>query len=517
MTFIPDRDPSEHGWLMNLQCDLGLTSTSVPGWIISRTGLDLSEEGVSTSGKITLFEARYDGERVVTEYLCPVRGEVREKVIIESGQVVTGGAGKGSFKCKIQAIFKDVQAEYGKAFGGGGVNAAKSWYWPASGMPKAMQAFNIAKTWHQEYFLPLMQGELYDSAKAGYEARVESMIAKVTARVEQERNANEALISNAGALDSLIRLRAEYNQQLDDLPQIETALKGKFPSRSKIAESFKVWHTEAKAVPSLVSQIQGDADAMKALETRLTAESGAQAAQLTMDSLRSLGSAIPDLIAGLRSELYEKIAAAIKDLRKIKPDNPTDQVRKMLTDHLARLRVVGEMLGDFNAWASQDGEFDHSQALERIAAISEKVASAQPGTTDREELVAAIDSLQADIADEVIQAKMGELELGKGAATLANMAMSILDERPEPIQDEGLTPQALELRQLLAEVQESKTTVARLREISPRFDVSNRDEGGAMKRKPDLVSDLVEAIATAIAEDQTQDFYTETSQAFAML
>ena len=519
MSFIPNRDANEHGFLMNLRCDLGLVSASLPAWLVNRADLDLEAEGVSTSGKIALFQAVYTGEQITVDYMCPMRNEMRQKVIFEPGQVVTGGAGKGSPKAKINALFEDVKDAYGKALTAdeGQANSGKIWYWSSTGMPKAMQAHNLACQWRDEYFLPLMQGELYTTAKADFEDRVDNLIAKVRASINGEISRINAAINAAGPIDSLIKLRDTLNGQLADLPQVQTSLKGKFPTREKVAESFKVYHTKPKPVPSLVAQVQSSAEAMEALNSRLSAEAGAQAAALTISSLQELGDSIPSLIASLKSELYELVATAIKDLRKIKPDNPTDRVKGLIQSHLDRLRVVGEMLSDFGAWASEEGEFDHGQALERIAALSEKIQTSEPGTTDREELVRAIDSLTSEIADEVVYAKMDEMDLGKGANTLAEMALNIISDRPElPPAEEFLTPQNEALRALLAEVNNPKTTVRRLRAIAPEVGVNIRDEAGSTKGKPDLQADLLGAINNAIAETQV-DFREAVAEEFAML
>lgn len=514
MSFIDNRNPDESGFIMNLKCDLGLVSTAVPAWILQRSGLDLADEGVRLNGKIDLFRAEYAGDTVTVDYQCPVTGETKQKVIIENGQVVTGGAGKGSFKGKITALFQDVQNAFGKALQAeeGGPNSGKVWYWSASRMARAMQAHNIARQWRDEYFLPLMQGELYDAASEDFNHRVDSMIAKVRQSLQDELSRTEAAISQTGALDALVKVKSVLEGQLSDLDGVREGLIGKFPSRDKIAESFRVYHTNPKPVPSLVAQVQGSSEAMKALENRLTSEAGAQAAAATIASLNELSGAIPDFIDSLRSELYELVAKSVADLRKIKPDNPTERVKGLMKDHLDRLRVVGEMLSDFGAWASDSEGFNHDQALERIAALSEKLETANPGTVDRAELVQAINCLNAEIAQEVVEANLSELQL-PGADTLADMALNIVEESVE-VPEEPLSPWQAGIRVTLMEVENTETKVPRLREIAAEFGVSE-SAGGKRKTKAVLRADLIDAIQQAIAEGEP--LVEDAPVAFAMI
>lgn len=406
--------------LMDFTIATGANSVKLPTAIMRREGLDLSQEGVKSKDSLDeLFKVDWVGETVV---ITDHHGE--EVELVRPGDQVSLGWGRNILTALAQWIQE--QGEF--------LDRKNGWMFSKERVGEVMRRVAVAEERRDQILQVLMT--CYDAAHQSFDLRVDSIELKLNAALEAEAEAAQAKVDHGGDELAVKRL-ASLQRQSDNMPEFISGLRSKFPSRSELRAGFIFSNTVPRDCGSILSQLQGNTEAINALVAAESAGQGESYAQAVRNGLGLMAATVNDKLADISSQFYGHIAEALGQLEGLgRTHRFGPKVAKRLEAQFERLEVLGQLLAGFQRLGDgSDGTLDQVALMDRLELLREAFAAdagedGKPGN-GREELIERLAGYRQELQGVVAGANLASL--GIGAEQLLDWVEEVPSTMAQPV------------------------------------------------------------------------------------
>jgi len=394
-------------FLMDFVLQAGRNEASLPAKILQKEGLDLSDEGVTSSSVAKeLFQATYQGELVT---VLDQNGE--EVQLVKPGETVTLSWARNKLANLVQWI-----QELGEH-----LSRKEGWMFSREDLPEVMRRVEFIQNRRDQVLQILI--EVHAEAEEAWYSRVDRITAKLQRVLESEIAAAQAKVDQAQAHTGGVqevdqkRLR-NLQKELEKLPQLTAKLRDKFPSVSELRDGFIFSNTTPKEMPSILANLQGNAQAMDAIVQAETAEQGQAYAQALRNGISLMGETIREKVQDLSDAFYGHIADSLALLEDLGPNKKFGtKVSGQIEGHIQRIGVLYRLLRGFEALNEGNG-IDQSELMVKLEEF--RNAFAEDAKQDknrcvgngRDALISRLQAFRKDLQQVTLIAEIEDLGLG---------------------------------------------------------------------------------------------------------